>query len=131
VCVVDAINQGRGVNEMLAINDHDFLVLDRDNRTNVTTPPNTAASPNLKRIYKIDLKEGDLTDVSDIESLPATSDELGSIVPVTKTLFLDLLDPEEQVKKILEGEVTSGGSELRVGPQPQSLAPATVQYAIA
>jgi hypothetical protein len=78
---------------MLAINDHEFLVLERDNRTNMTTPPNTAASPNLKRIYKIDLKEGDLTDVSDIESLPATSDELGSIVPVTKTLFLDLAIP--------------------------------------
>jgi hypothetical protein len=97
VYVVDAINQGRGVNEMLAINDHEFLVLERDNRTSVPTPPNTAASPNLKRIYKIDLKDRGPTDVSDIESLPATGDELGSIVPVTKTLFLDLLDPDYKV----------------------------------
>ena len=39
VYVMDAINQGRGVNEMLAINDHEFLVLERDNRTIVPTPP--------------------------------------------------------------------------------------------
>ena len=31
------------------------------------------------------------------KSLPATGDELGSNVPVTKTLFLDLLDPDYKV----------------------------------
>src|SRR5262245_59211078 len=54
---IDAINQGRGQNDMLAINDHEFLVLERDNRTLVPTPPNTAASPNEKRLYRIDLNE--------------------------------------------------------------------------
>ena len=54
---MDAVNQGRGVNEILAINDHEFLVLERDNRTRVPTPPNAAQTPNLKRIYKIDLAQ--------------------------------------------------------------------------
>ena len=42
---MDAVNQGRGVNEILAINDHEFLVLERDNRTQRPTPPNTAQNP--------------------------------------------------------------------------------------
>jgi hypothetical protein len=97
VYVLDAVNQGRGVNEILAINDHEFLVLERDNRTRVPTPPNGANGPNLKRIYKIDLSKPGLTDVSDVDSLPATAAELGSIVPVTKTLFLDLLSSDYKV----------------------------------
>ena len=96
VYVMDAINQGRGVNEMLAINSHEFLVLERDNRTMVPTPPNTAQTPNLKRIYKIDLATPGLTDVSGIASLPAGALD-PSIVPVTKTLFIDLLDPAYKV----------------------------------
>ena len=70
VYVMDAVNQGRGVNEILAINDHEFLVLERDNRTKVPTPPNAAQSPNLKRLYKIDLASTPRpTDVSRIDSL--------------------------------------------------------------
>ena len=92
VYTVDAINQGRGVNDMVAINDHEFLVLERDNRTRLAIPPTT---PNLKRIYKIDLlKNGqnDVTNVSDVVSLPETGAQLGvNIIPVKKTLFIDLL----------------------------------------
>jgi hypothetical protein len=96
---VDAINQGRGVNDILAVNDHEFLVLERDNRSLVPTPPNAPQTPNLKRIYRIDLNKAGLTDVSDIASLPTTAAELAplSIVPVTKTLFLDLLDSTYKV----------------------------------
>jgi hypothetical protein len=96
VYVMDAVNQGRGVNEMVALNNHEFLVLERDNRTQRPTPPNTAQSPNLKRIYRIDLDKPGLTDVSDIESLPQGALDPG-IVPVTKTLFIDLLDPSYKV----------------------------------
>jgi hypothetical protein len=96
VYVMDAVNQGRGVNEMLAINDHEFLVLERDNRSLVPTPPNAAQTPNLKRIYKIDLAKPGLTDVSGVDSLPQGALD-PSIVPVTKTLFLDLLDPSYKV----------------------------------
>jgi len=97
VYVIDAANQVRGVNEILALNSHEFLVLERDNRTNVPTPPNTAASPNLKRIYKIDLAKPGLTDVSSVDSLPTTGAELGSIVPVTKRLFIDLLNADYKI----------------------------------
>ena len=57
VYTMDAINQGRGVNEILAINGHEFLVLERDNRTKLASPP---TAPNLKRIYKIDLSKNGL-----------------------------------------------------------------------
>ena len=70
VYVVDAINQGRGVNDLLAIDDHEFLVVERDNRSLVPTPPNAAQTPNIKRIYKINLAGA--TDVSNVASLPAT-----------------------------------------------------------
>jgi hypothetical protein len=96
VYVVDAINQGRGVNEILAINDHELLALERDNRSMVPTPPNAEQLPNLKRIYRITLEGA--SDVSDVESLPATGSELApDIIPVTKTLFIDLLDPSYMV----------------------------------
>ena len=85
--VLDAINRGQGVSELLAINDHEFLVVERDNRSNLQSPPQ---APTRKKIYKIDLTPA--TDVSGIDSLPAGALPVG-VVPVTKTLFIDLLDP--------------------------------------
>lgn len=113
VYVLDAINQGKGVCEILAINNEEFLVLERDNRTLVPTPPNTAQTPNLKRIYRISLSTPGLTDVSDVSSLPTTGAELAAagIVPVTKTLFLDLLgadyhvSPTQTVKDVIAEKV--------------------------
>ena len=87
VYVLDAINRGQGVSEILAINDHEFLVVERDNRSNLQSPPQ---APTRKKIYKIDLDGA--TDVSGTESLPAGALPT-SIVSVQKTLFIDLLDP--------------------------------------
>src|SRR5262245_33605499 len=87
VYVLDAINRGQGVSEILAINDHEFLVVERDNRSTLQSPPQ---APTRKTIYKIDLTGA--TDVSGIESLPAGALPAG-VTPVTKTLFIDLLDP--------------------------------------
>lgn len=87
VYVLDAINRGQGVCEILAINDHEFLVIERDNRSNLQSPPQ---APTRKKIYKIDVTGA--TDVSDIPSLPAGALPVG-VVPVSKTLFIDLLDP--------------------------------------
>jgi hypothetical protein len=84
--VLDAINRGQGVSDILAINDHEFLVLERDNRSNLQTPPQT---PTRKTIYRIDLTGA--TDVSSVASLSAGA--LSGITPVKKTLFIDLLDP--------------------------------------
>ncbi|HEX6731489.1 MAG TPA: esterase-like activity of phytase family protein [Pyrinomonadaceae bacterium] len=86
VYVLEAVNRGQGVCEILAINDHEFLVVERDNRSNLQTPPQ---APTRKKIYKIDLTGA--TDVSGIDSLPVGA--LAGIVPVGKTLFIDLLDP--------------------------------------
>jgi len=87
VYVLDAINRGQGVSEILAINDHEFLILERDNRSNLQSPPQ---APTRKTIYKINLAGA--TDVSGIESLPAGALPIG-VVPASKTLFIDLLDP--------------------------------------
>lgn len=88
VYVLEAINRGQGVCEIIAINDHEFLVVDRDNRSNLQSPPQ---APTRKKIYKVDLTGA--TDVSGITSLPAGALPPG-VVPVTKTLFIDLLAPE-------------------------------------
>jgi len=88
VYVLDAINRGQGVCEILAINDHEFLVIERDNRSNLQTPPQ---APTRKTIYKIDLTGA--TDVSGINSLPAGALP-ASVTPVSKTLFINLLDAD-------------------------------------
>jgi hypothetical protein len=93
VYVMDSISQGKGVNEILAINDHEFLVVERDNRS-LVSPGASAFSPpssGLKRIYKIDLSKPGLTDVSGYDPLPA------SFTSVTKVLFVDLLNPSYEV----------------------------------
>jgi len=87
VYVLDASNRGQGTCEILAINDHEFLVLERDNRSNLLTPPQ---APTRKTIYKIDITGA--TDVSEVDSLPAGALP-PDIVPVQKTLFINLLDP--------------------------------------
>jgi len=70
-----------GVNEILAINDHEFLVIERDG--------NAGAAAAFKQIVKIDVAGA--TDVSGI-LLPQTGLPAG-VTPVTKTAFLDLLSP--------------------------------------
>lgn len=71
-----------GISELLAVNDKEFLVLERDG-----SGGNEART---KRIYRISTDSA--TDVSAFQTLPG--DPLpGNIVPVQKTLLLDLLDP--------------------------------------
>jgi len=43
------------------------------------------------------LKQLGLTDVSDMDSLPASADDLGSIVKVEKRLFVDLLSQDYKI----------------------------------
>jgi hypothetical protein len=70
-----------GLNEILAINDHEFLVIERDGKN--------AGQAKEKRIMKI--STAGATDISTVESLPATGVPAG-VTPVTKSLFIDLLD---------------------------------------
>jgi hypothetical protein len=71
-----------GVNEILAVNDRVFLVLERDGRA--------GKEAGFKRVFRIDLTAA--TDVSGTDRLPA-GDLPDGITPVKKTAFLDLLDP--------------------------------------
>lgn len=75
-------DSAHGVSEILAINDHEFLVLERDGKG--------GDAAECKRLYQIDLAGA--SDVSSRDAFPA--EELPKDVrPVKKSLFLDLLDP--------------------------------------
>ena len=88
---MEGASQGRGISALVALNDHEFLVLERDNRSKLA-----GSTPNLKRIYKIDLSKNglkDVTDVSNVASLPEKGADLAAlnITAVPKTLFIDML----------------------------------------
>lgn len=72
-----------GVNEILAVNDHQFLVIERDSRG--LGAGNSAVTKNL---YLIDITGA--TDVSGIANLPTSGLPTG-VTAVSKTLFLNLL----------------------------------------
>ena len=72
---------GNGVNEIVAVNDHQFLVLERDGKGGTNAA--------FKKLFRIDLAGA--TDVNGVESLPAGALPK-TITPVKKSLFLDLLD---------------------------------------
>ncbi|MCS7022936.1 MAG: esterase-like activity of phytase family protein [Gemmataceae bacterium] len=71
-----------GVSEIVAINDQEFLVLERDGQAGTAS--------RCKKIFHIDLSQA--SDVSNAEQLPA-GELPPNIRPVRKKLFLDLLDP--------------------------------------
>jgi hypothetical protein len=71
-----------GINEILAINGHEFLVLERDNKG--------GKEAKFKKLFRIDVSCA--ADVSKVAKLPAKGLPEG-IRAVTKKLFLDLLDP--------------------------------------
>lgn len=80
-------NAGNGISEILAINESQFLVLERDGRAG------SAAA--FKKLFRIGLEGA--TDISalgttPINGLPTTGTPSG-VNPVSKTLFLDFLDP--------------------------------------
>jgi hypothetical protein len=72
-----------GINEILAINDHEFLVLERDSLPGDKTK--------FKKLIRIDVRGA--TDVSGVKFLPKAGLPQ-TVKPVTKKPFLDLLDPK-------------------------------------
>ena len=92
-------NASVGATEILAINDHEFLVLERDGRG-----LNSGNSAQFKKIFRIDIAAA--TDISGVASLPTTSTPAG-VTPVSKVLFLDVLVatgiPGSQFPEKLEG----------------------------
>jgi hypothetical protein len=70
-----------GNSEIVAVNDHEFLVLERDSLG--------GKDAKAKQVFHIDITSA--TDVSTVEVLPQ-KDLPKTITPVKKKLFLDLLD---------------------------------------
>ncbi len=71
-----------GVNEMVAVNETQFLVFERDTRE--------GTDARIKKLILIDVK--DASDISDLAELPVKGIPEG-VRPVTRKPFLDLLDP--------------------------------------
>ena len=67
---------------MLAVNDHELLVIERDGKAGTEAI--------MKKIFKIDLNAA--TDIRGLKQLPQSGVPVG-ITPVKKSLFLNLLDP--------------------------------------
>lgn len=81
---MEGSSQGRGISALVAINDHEFLVLERNNRGLGVDA--TLAGPN-KKVFRIDIAGA--TDVSHVNLASAPA---GSFTPVAKvaTPWLDL-----------------------------------------
>jgi hypothetical protein len=73
---------GLVVSEILAVNDREFLVVERDGKRGKEAA--------VKKVFRIDLAGA--TDIKDRERLPKDALSEG-VVPVRKSPFLDLLDP--------------------------------------
>lgn len=99
-----------GLNEIVAINDHEFLVIERDGKAG------SAAA--YKKITKIDITGA--TDVSGIAALPASGLPAG-VNAVSKSVFIDLLNPgfglagtgfPEKIEGLTFGQDLSDGRHL-------------------
>jgi hypothetical protein len=107
VYAMDSLNHGN--NEILAINNDEFLVLERDGKEGAKTK--------ARGLFWISLK--DASDVSKVEKLPS-SGLPADIKPVSKKLWLDLLDPKfglagESMPEKIEG--IAWGPKLADGRQ--------------
>ena len=105
-------SQGRniGVSSLTAINDHEFLVIERDNRGIGTGDPTGETTVGTKRIYKIDLTGA--TDVSSV-NLTGTNTLPTGVKPVSKSLFLDIAGTLESAGQ----KVPEKFEGLAIGPQ--------------
>lgn len=83
--------QGRniGISAIIALNDKEFLIIERDNRGAGVDDPTGAAPVASKRIYKISLDGA--SDVSALD-LTGANDLPAGVTPVSKTLYFDLAE---------------------------------------
>lgn len=81
---LESAGQGRGISSIVAINDHEFYVLERNNRGIGVGA--TIASPD-KNVFRIDLNGA--TDVTNV-SLPATGSLVGAIAVTKGAKIIDL-----------------------------------------
>jgi hypothetical protein len=98
------------VSAVTAINDHEFLVLERDNRGLGIDDPMGLILVSSKRIYRIDISGA--TDVSRI-SLKGTNTLPQGVEPVSKKLFIDVI-PELKAAGVPVPEKMEG---IAIGPR--------------
>jgi len=95
---------------LVAINDHEFLAMERDNR-GFGIDDTTASLPvSTKRIYRIDIAHA--TDVNAI-SLAETNSLPSGVVPVAKTLFLDVVAELQQAGAVIPEKIEG----MAIGPR--------------
>jgi Esterase-like activity of phytase len=75
-------DKGNGVSEIVAVNDHQFLVLERDGRA--------GAAAAFKKLFLIDIAGA--TDIRAQKQLPSTGVPAG-VTAVAKAPFIDMLNP--------------------------------------
>lgn len=101
--------QGRniGLSAIVAINDHEFLVLERDNRGIGVDDPAGNSAVGSKRIYKID--------IDGATNIVGLSIDDPGIVPVTKSLkpFIDLAG----VTLLPNGKLAEKWEGMTIGPK--------------
>ncbi|OFV93062.1 MAG: hypothetical protein A3G76_07965 [Acidobacteria bacterium RIFCSPLOWO2_12_FULL_65_11] len=115
--------QGRnlGLSAIAAINDHQFLVLERDNRGIGVDDPAGANVVGTKRIYKIDIDAVDTTDISGLV-LPDNGNLAGAgITPVSKSLVfsdlaLDTMLPNGKQVEKWEGMTIEARTATTIAP---------------
>lgn len=107
-----ATAQGRniGISAITALNNNEFLVLERDNRGLGEADPTSAAPVGSKRVYKINLAGA--TNVSGI-SLAGTNALPTGVTAVNKSLFLDIADILKTKGQIIPEKMEG----LAIGPQ--------------
>ena len=83
------LTTGSGVSEICALNDHEFLVDERDGTgREANTPPGNSTNAKVKQLFKIDLSNA--TDISGLDNGSMTlTQAVNAAVP--KTLFLDIV----------------------------------------
>lgn len=118
-----ATAQGRniGVSSITAINDHQFLLIERDNRGVGVTDTAGAVPVGSKRVFLIDTNGA--TDISNISM--ANSNTLpNGVTPVSKQLFLDIqaaliaagLPIPEKIEGLTIGpQLADGSFEILIG----------------
>src|SRR5262249_39625226 len=77
------LTTGSGVSEILAINNHEFLVDERDGRGREGASDGSSNDARVKQLFKIDLENAH--DISNEDGLPAATHA------VSKTLFLNIV----------------------------------------
>jgi len=104
--------QGRniGISAIVALNDSEFLILERDNRGFGVEDPLLANPVGSKRVYKINLEGA--TDVSGV-SLAGTNTLPAGVIPVQKELTIDVAALLEASGVVLPEKLEG----LAIGPQ--------------